>query len=175
MEVLGNCHEPRKHIKEGEISNFEEIKSNKCEIYNEIKQIEKGHVEKKEVDEIINKEKLENEMELEIKTGKESSQTNKINVVQNILTKSPENRSISEILSDILVWPDPNISKNKRKREHLPSALTSEKWVEITQVKEQKKKLKEEEKNERKCKRERNKANKVIPKNKRREKCEDEK
>lgn len=57
--------------------------------------------------------------------------------------------SVDDVLKEILVWPKKQVS-NKRKRQvaadHLPSVITSEKWLEIMAAKENEKQAKEEEK-----------------------------
>lgn len=45
-------------------------------------------------------------------------------------------RSLESVFDDIIKWPVPHQPKSKRKKEYLPSVITSDKWVEYHKLKE---------------------------------------
>jgi len=55
-------------------------------------------------------------------------------------------RSLQSVFDDVIKWPIPQESKTKRKREYIPSVITSDKWVEYHKLKEQDKLDKEQQK-----------------------------
>ena len=56
-------------------------------------------------------------------------------------------KSFDDVFNEILLWPEKQIIKRKRKAvEHLPAVITSDKWMEIMLAKKKEKENKEEEK-----------------------------
>lgn len=55
-------------------------------------------------------------------------------------------RCLESVFDDVIKWPVPQQSKNKRKKEYLPSVITSDKWVEYYKLKELEKLNKETQK-----------------------------
>lgn len=70
----------------------------------------------------------------------------------------PPKRNLASIFADIVPWPRQKHSIRKRKKEYTPSVITSDRWVEYHELKNQEKveqqKLKDQRKRERELKKE---------------------
>lgn len=74
-------------------------------------------------------------------------------------------KSVDEVIDEICMWPNKKTTTRKRKVEHLPSVITSEKWIELMEAKENEKTAEEERKKLRKIEREEKKElEKISPK-----------
>ncbi|CAG5075846.1 Protein of unknown function [Cotesia congregata] len=63
-------------------------------------------------------------------------------------------KSLDEVINQIVMWPKKQPSKRKRAVKHLPSVITSNKWIEVMEAKENEKNEKEEERKLKKIERE---------------------
>lgn len=70
-----------------------------------------------------------------------------------IITITPP-KSIKSIFQDVVRYPERKVSKSSRKKEEVPTVITSDKWVENHSLKEQIKQEKERDKEQRKATRE---------------------
>ncbi|KAG5887629.1 hypothetical protein JTB14_036274 [Gonioctena quinquepunctata] len=66
--------------------------------------------------------------------------------VSNSDTMTMCRKALDEVINQIVMWPKKQPSKRKRAVEHLPSVITSEKWIEVMEAKENGRNEKEEEK-----------------------------
>ncbi|KAG5883067.1 hypothetical protein JTB14_009952 [Gonioctena quinquepunctata] len=74
--------------------------------------------------------------------------------VSNSNTMTMRRKALDEVINQIVMWPKKQTSKRKRAVKHLPSVITSEKWIEVMEAKEnerneKEKKLKKIEREER--------------------------
>ncbi|XP_049802052.1 uncharacterized protein LOC126236640 isoform X2 [Schistocerca nitens] len=60
-------------------------------------------------------------------------------------------KSLATVFESVITWPEPKQRGTKRKKEHTPTAVTSDKWVECHELKEKEKQEKEQEKRKRKA------------------------
>ncbi|KAG5887487.1 hypothetical protein JTB14_023673 [Gonioctena quinquepunctata] len=74
--------------------------------------------------------------------------------VSNSNTMTMRRKALDEVINQIVMWPKKQPSKRKRAVEHLPSVITSEKWIEVMEAKENERNEKEEEKKLKKIERE---------------------
>lgn len=85
--------------------------------------------------------------------------------VCNLKTITMRRKSVDEVIDEICMWPNKKTTTRKRKVEHLPSVITSEKWIELMEAKENEKTAEEERKKLRKIEREEKKElEKISPK-----------
>ncbi|KAG5899058.1 hypothetical protein JTB14_000081 [Gonioctena quinquepunctata] len=66
--------------------------------------------------------------------------------VSNSNTMTMRRKALGEVINQIVMWPKKQPSKRKRAVEHLPSVITSEKWIEVMEAEENERNEKEEEK-----------------------------
>lgn len=73
-------------------------------------------------------------------------------------------RSVETIFKDVIRWPGAKIKNSKRKKEHIPSVVTSNRWIEYHEAKEKEKQEKDRIKNEKKALRIKNQQMKLNKK-----------